>query len=388
MNLKQQTRARNCILGAFVADAATLGFHWVYSQRRIKELAPDKPEFRQPDEKDYTGGVGYFAHATKRVGDLSQYGEQMLVMLRSLAETGGRYEKAHYTEEFRRHFGYGGEFVGYIDRPTRQTLDRIYHNETVALEAVDAIPYDGDSKDQHSMLTKVLAAVKQHEGRGLRDRVEWYADAMPDPALSRAYGLALVDALAASDEFPGAVDEQLPAISKLPPLVACHIDDPELAAVSESAIRVTNNAPRAVDFGQICTELLRSSLQGMPMESTLETAVAAGSDPTREVLNRALGCTVSVREVTKEFGLHCDLGAGVPSLMYNLQTASSFTEAIRRNIYAGGDNCGRAIVLGAVCGANFGIGGCNGIPNEWLSHVARLDQIESLLAAAYPRTQL
>ena len=80
-------------------------------------------------------------------------------MLRSLAQTGGRFEKAHYTEQFRRHFGYGGEFVGYIDRPTRQTLDRIYHDENVALEAVDAIAYDGDRKYQQGMLTKVLAAV-------------------------------------------------------------------------------------------------------------------------------------------------------------------------------------------------------------------------------------
>jgi len=379
MDPKQRTRARDCILGAFVADAATLGFHWVYSQRRISELAPDTPEFRQPDEEDYEGGVGYFAHATKRAGDLSQYGEQMLVMLRSLGETGGCYEKAHYTEQFRRHFGYGGEFVGYIDRPTRQTLDRIYHEENVALEAVDAIPYDGERKDQHSMLTKVLAAVKQHEGQGLRERVEWYSDAMPEPALSRAYGLALVDALTPSGEFPGAIDEQLPAVSKLPPLVACHADDPELAAVCESAIRVTNNAPRAVDFGLVCTELLKSSLQGLPMELALKNAVEVGSSATRDVLSRALASESSVREVTKEFGLHCDLGAGVPSLMHNLKTANSFTEAVRRNMYAGGDNCGRAIVLGAVCGAQFGSDGRHGIPAAWLSRVAGLDQIESLI---------
>jgi ADP-ribosylglycohydrolase len=207
---------------------------------------------------------------------------------------------------------------------------------------------------------------------------------MPDPALSRTYGLALVDALAASAEFPGANDEQLPAITKLPPLVACHLDDPELAAVSESAIRVTNNAPRAVDFGQVCAELLRASLQGVPMESTLETAVAAESDATRDILRRALDCKSSVREMTKEFGLHCDLSAGVPSLMYNLQTASSFSEAIRRNIYAGGDNCGRAIVLGAVCGAQFGIGGADGIPDAWLRRVSGLDQLESLLEALFP----
>jgi ADP-ribosylglycohydrolase len=377
MDQEQRTRARNSILGAFVADAASLGFHWVYSQRRISELAPDMPEFRQPDEQDYAGGVGYFAHATKSAGDLSQYGEQMLVMLRSLTQTNGRYDKVHYTEQFRRHFGYGGAYVGYIDRPTRQTLDRIYRDENAAIEAVDAIPYNGPAKDQQSMLTKVLAAVKQYEGQKLRDRVEWYAAAMPDPESSRKYGLALVGALAASDEYPGAIDEQLPAVSKLPPLVACHANDPDLAAICESAIRVTNNAPRAVDYGQICTELLRSSILGAPIASALETAVTAGSSDTREVLNRALTAKSSVREMSKEFGLHCDLGAGVPSLIYNLKTAASFTEAIRANLYAGGDNCGRAIVLGAACGAQFGMGGDNGIPTSWLQQVNGVSELES-----------
>ena len=307
----------------------------------------------------------------------------MLVMLRSLAQTGGRYEKAHYTEQFRRHFGYGGEFVGYIDRPTRQTLDRIYRDENAALEAVDAIPYNGDRKDQHSMLTKVLAAVKQHEGERLRERVEWYAAAMPEPELSRTYGLALVDALASSAEFPGAIDEQLPAVSKLPPLVACHADDPELAAVSESAIKVTNNAPRAVDYGRVCTELLRSLLQGAPMTTAIEAGIEAGSVETRDVLNRALASESSVREVSKEFGLHCDLGAGVPSVVHNLKTASSFTEAIRRNIYAGGDNCGRAIVLGAACGAHFGMDGPNGIPSDWLNRITGVDRLGSLIGKLF-----
>jgi ADP-ribosylglycohydrolase len=370
---EQKVRARNSILGAFVADAASLGLHWVYSQKRISDLAPDRPEFRQPDEQDYEGGVGYFAHASKKVGDLSQYGEQMLVMLQSLGETHGRYDRANYTERFRRHFGYGGEFVGYIDRPTRQTLDRIYRDENTAIEAVDAIPYAGPEGDKRAMLTKVLAAVKQYEGQGLRDRVEWYANTMPDPEQSKIYGLALVDALDSGDDFPGAIDEQLPAVSKLPPLVACHAGDPDLDDICESAIRVTNNTPRAVDFGRVCTQLLQASILGASMDEALASAVAAGSPVVQESLTTALESETSVRETTRAFGLHCDLGAGVPSLMANLKTAGSYTEAIRRNLYAGGDNCGRAIVLGAVCGAHFGVDGDNGIPSEWLERVNGLD---------------
>lgn len=383
MDQAQKTRARNAILGAFVADAASLGLHWVYAQRRISELAPTDPEFRTPNARDYEGGVGYFAHPHKQAGDLSQYGEQMLVMLRTLAENGG-YEKVKYTEQFRQHFGYGGAFVGYIDRPTRQTLDRIYRDEHEAIEAVNAIEYDGPSKDQHSMLTKVLAAAKQYEGQGFRDRVEWYAAQMPDPENSRLYGLALVEALAASEEFPGAVDEQLPAVSKLPPLVASHLHDPELDALCESAIRVTNNASRAVEYGRVCTALLRSTLVGEPLQTGLEKALAAACERIVEPLREAVDATGSVREVSKEFGLHCDLGVGVPSILHNLKTANSFVEAVRSNIYAGGDNCGRAIILGAVAGAQYGTDAEHGIPEAWLKKVNGLEaldhQIGSVLA--------
>ncbi|MDP7450943.1 MAG: ADP-ribosylglycohydrolase family protein [Arenicellales bacterium] len=376
MNSEQQKRAKNCILGAFVADAATMGFHWMYSQRRISELAPDQPEFRQPDEEDYDGNVGYFAHGKKRAGELSQYGEQMQVMLTSLAENDGHYNKQHYQEQFRLHFGYGGDFRGYIDRPTRQTLDRIYRDESDALDAVNLIPFSGDTAVQQGMLTKVLAAAKRFSGERLRDQIEVYASATAVPEQSLEYGLALADALVGSEEFPGAIDEQLPAISKLPPLIACHVDDPHLEVLCSSAVRVTNNAPRAVDFGMVSAQLLKAAIQGEPMSSAIAKGVAAGTTETQQLLNRALSMDVPVREVTREFGLHCDLGSGTASLLANLKTASSFVDAIRQNLYAGGDNCGRAIVLGAVCGAHFDAGS-DGIPEAWVSNLADGNQIQS-----------
>ncbi|HKI74559.1 MAG TPA: ADP-ribosylglycohydrolase family protein, partial [Pseudomonadales bacterium] len=140
----QIDRARNSVLGALVADAATMGFHWCYSQRRIAELAPDNPEFRQPDAADYAGGVGYFAHGMKNAGEFSHYGEQAWVLLHSMVSNGSRYEKRHYQNAFRDHFGYGGKFHGYIDRPTRETLDAIYRRESEAMARAASVPFEGD----------------------------------------------------------------------------------------------------------------------------------------------------------------------------------------------------------------------------------------------------
>ena len=99
MDRLTKNRAKACILGALVADAATMGLHWVYSQKRILEVAPEAPEFRTPDEADYAGGVGYFAHAGKVAGDFSHYGEQMLVMLESLLESGGSLDEAYQVDQ-------------------------------------------------------------------------------------------------------------------------------------------------------------------------------------------------------------------------------------------------------------------------------------------------
>jgi hypothetical protein len=146
---------------------------------------------------------------------------------------------------------------------------------------------------------------------------------MPEPAPAKIYGVQLVEALTASDDFPGAIDDQLPAVSKLPPLVACHLDDKDLDAITESAIRVTNNAPRALDFGRVCTALLQSSISGDSIAHALAKAKVAGSEKVQALLDKALESTLTVSEISKEFGLHCDLGAGVPSIVHNLRTSVS-----------------------------------------------------------------
>ena len=59
---------KNTLLGAYVADAAALGLHWIYDTDRIAALAVDgRPlEFRDPDPKAYEGVKSYFAHTNRR----------------------------------------------------------------------------------------------------------------------------------------------------------------------------------------------------------------------------------------------------------------------------------------------------------------------------------
>jgi ADP-ribosylglycohydrolase len=49
-------------------------------------------------------------------------------------------------------------------------------------------------------------------------------------------------------------------------------------------------------------------------------------------------------------------------------------DAVRRNIYACGDSCGRAMVVGSLGGALFG-----GIPDDWRTRVTRREEISGAL---------
>src|SRR5687768_8511930 len=110
------------ILGALVADSAALGLHWLYDPARIAEIEAKRGlVFLQPDPADYAGGKGYFAHGRKAPGESSSYGEVCLLMLKHLAKHGS-FKRVEYQAEYRAYFGPGGEFVGYIDSPTRLTL--------------------------------------------------------------------------------------------------------------------------------------------------------------------------------------------------------------------------------------------------------------------------
>ncbi len=295
---------RNLVMGALVADAASLGLHWLYDQDRIVGLGGDTPEFCATEAGDYEGVPSYFAHPLKQPGDLTQYGEQLLVLLRVLADTNGTYDQKAYNTAFAGHFGYGGTYVGYIDHAIRGTLNNLAGTEM--------------------------------------------------------------------DAPQGTTDVQLPAISKLPALVAAGLE-----SHAPDAVRSTNISEAADLYGAVATAMLVAARDGGSAQEIADAALATADPSIRPRLD--LACTSPTRstpDFTAELGLACDLEMGVPSVLHTLLTARSYKHAIRANILAGGDSCGRAILLGALTGVLYGV------PEDWSARVnampsanAQLDQL-------------
>jgi ADP-ribosylglycohydrolase len=365
------------IWGAFIADGASLGLHWIYAQPRIRRIAPDAPEFLEPDPANYEGVPAYFAHGNRHAGDLSMYGESMLVLLRSLSNN-TTFDWQHYARHFSDHFGFGGEYVGYIDTPTRGTLiNRIKQEESLRERAM-SVPFDGEEKEKRSVAAKVLGQVQILRGDALREKVRETIRQTKGSEAHQELARKMIDSLEASRDFPGTDDQQLPALSKVAVLVAAFPDDPGLEKMIEEAVRVTHNTDTAVTWALFVADLLKWSLREEADPDKLEEAVRTILDgqpddiaePVRNVLDRK---GQDSKTVAMKVGPACELKSGVPVAIHTLLGTADYTETVRKNIYNCGDSCGRAMVLGPLAGALYGV------PDEWRERLNRKDELSVLI---------
>jgi ADP-ribosylglycohydrolase len=162
----------------------------------------------------------------------------------------------------------------------------------------------------------------------------------------------------------GVDDNQHPAIATLPAILAKYGND---AARLKAAMEVTNVNKMAAGYSEIIATALASVIDGGSLKDALE--VGAKSDP---LLQNALSSqidSVAYGEVTKR---ECHLDQGAPLSWHILANTTSYQEAVETNIRTGGDSAGRAMIVGALAGAAYGI---DAIPDAWLSAVANGDAL-------------
>jgi hypothetical protein len=96
---------------SLIGDALCLGSHWIYSQREIAQKFGEISGYAAP-------ATSY--HPGKQAGDFTHYGDQTLVLLRSLAKT-GRFDLATFAADWRA-FWEAPETHSYRDGATKSTL--------------------------------------------------------------------------------------------------------------------------------------------------------------------------------------------------------------------------------------------------------------------------
>ena len=86
----RRVRRIDAIVAAFVADAAAMPLHWIYDTDDLaailaREHRAETPEFLPESH------APYYAYPP---GEQTPFGEQMLVYLRALADSGGAFDAA------------------------------------------------------------------------------------------------------------------------------------------------------------------------------------------------------------------------------------------------------------------------------------------------------
>ena len=104
-------KAKAMVLASFVADALCLGVHWIYNTRVIDKKWGRVQNYIKPERPTY--------HPTKGLGEFTHYGDQTLVLLRSVAECQG-FDLERFAASW---WDFFQSYDGYFDGATKETLE-------------------------------------------------------------------------------------------------------------------------------------------------------------------------------------------------------------------------------------------------------------------------
>ncbi|TVQ28627.1 MAG: ADP-ribosylglycohydrolase family protein [Spirochaetaceae bacterium] len=396
---------RAALLGTLIADAAGMGLHWIYSQGKIAQIVRangGEAAFIAPDPKNYEGVPAFFAHPLKNAGDSTQYGEYLYLALRATTSDG--FDAGAFLREFQAHFGPGGTYVGYADTPMRETLFNVAHLGKVLHERAMAVDSSLEQAKQKDAAHYIARYFFEFDVDGLKTQVRTPLKLKEWSASELAEADRIVDVLSEDIGAVGPDDDQLPALTRSA-LLAHFYAGTELDAVTERAVRVTNNNDTAVAYAVFMARVLRdlyekqADLSGgegntsgdgggesgdgaalrvsrQTLRSAIESHMSVLDEESADLIREALAYTkLDYRGATKRFGAACHLNMGVPIVLHILMHTGSFAEAVNANTMASGDNCGRAVLLGAISGVLYGIGGETGIPEDWIERTTILKRV-------------
>ena len=316
------TKNAELLLGALVADAACLGLHWIYNVDRIAEVTA-----RQNGQCAFTPVEARNFEGVKTF--------------------------AHKT----RHNGMFTQ-IGEVLRLTIQSMN---------------------ANDGTFDVTAYQSAFAAFFGAG--GAYQGFMDGPTRGALAN---------IAAEVSPSGIDDNQTPALARLPAILVRYHGQPELPDMILNAMEVTNVNDTATAYNAVFADILARVMQDEPLHDALETAAQSADASIKDELIDALSTseddTTVFAGLTGLMGRACYLPSAGPVMFHILKHSASYQSAIERNILAGGDSAGRAIMIGAIMARIHGVATPTGIPLSWILQLENGVQIwedcERLSAAA------
>ncbi len=270
---------KNIPITSLVADALSLGSHWIYSQREIADKFGSITGYSDP---------ATFYHPGKQAGDFTHYGDQTMVLLRSLA-LHSRFDLAAFANEWRT-FWEDTETQSYRDGATKATLANLRNG----LPPEQAASPSNDIAGAARIAPLFLLIWESNEH--------------------------LIAAARAQTSFTHG--------------------DPAVVEAAEFFVRVT----LAVQDGAAIPDALRAAA---PL-----TAWNAIPGDWFDAALASSASTTSNSAATKAHGLTCHVPEAFPAVCHLLMRhPDDIVAALTANVQAGGDSAARGMIIGMIHGA-------------------------------------
>jgi len=126
--------AKAMVLASLVADALALGVHWIYNTNVIDKKWGRVEHYIKPQRPTF--------HPSKDLGEFTHYGDQTLLLLRSVSGGNG-FDKNKFTEQWQVFFK---TYEGYIDGATKATLENIKAGQEPTAAGSDSDDFAGAAR--------------------------------------------------------------------------------------------------------------------------------------------------------------------------------------------------------------------------------------------------
>jgi len=301
----------SCVLGAVVADAASLPLEWIYKDQTMLEIVGDKnPEFWPESHCPFY---------TVPTGSVSCYTDEMLT-----------------------------------------TLDTLAHSEAVIdVDKIStAIQAKFGSPDSPYQIALAKRADKKYP--------------VPGPWINGGVIKSLANMTAGTQPSGSDSCEDNDGLCVGLPAYLLQFSHEE--ALNTATILTTNNiATKHFKVQtQIINNVIKGIADPIKAaEDQFETELPEIAKEIADV-RKAITDGKTVQEIVATFGKACGLPGSFQGAIGGVMAAPDYVTAVRRNILAGGDCNARANFLGACLGAKYGV---EGIPMEWIEKVDNIEII-------------
>ena len=312
-------------MGAFVADAAAMPFHWIYDTDLIASVLE---EYNLTETPEFFPTNKYCLYYDYAVGEFTPFGEQMAVYAHSLA-TQQKVDPQNIADSYYSYYtspeNTTRPFVSYLDNATKGFL------ENVAAGA--RFPHTGAGDTETNAVAHVLPVVVMRAGReDFLEEAEAAIRVVQDNDDAVAFGMT----------FARMLEKVI-------------LGTPVDRAILEVA------------------ELLRTNGTGNPNDRWFGHALGKMNEWTPR----------PPMDVTLELGQACDFPFHVltaPQFLLHSEastTPMSFPDAIRETIKIGGENADRGSFIGSLIAAAAATveDPTVAIPTEWVNKTTRYDEM-------------